>query len=159
LAWGGKLFAISVVKEAMRAVAPILIAFGMLAVASISDPAAASGTSDAGVEGGTPRPHCDIIAARLALPPDHGRCDDKTCAAANGLCAYSGFCFGQACVKKTPDAGRTCTDSAQCVGGCLARPNTPPGPGTGACSPTAITLGCHVWVSKGVVSRGMLCGD
>lgn len=146
----------------MRAVAPFLIALGAIAIASIGDPAMASATSDAGVdasaEGGT-RSHCDILADRLALPPDHGRCDDKTCAAANGLCAYAGFCFGQACVKKTPDANRTCTDSSQCVGGCLARPSTPPGPGTGACSPTAITLGCHVWVSKGVVSRATLCGD
>jgi hypothetical protein len=139
------------------AVVPILIGLGTVAIASISDPASASGT-DAGADAGL-SPHCATLATRLALPPDHGRCDDRACVAAGGSCAYAGFCFGQACVKKTHDAGATCTDSAQCESGCLAKDGTPPGPGTGACSPTQITLGCHLWVSHGVVPRAALCGD
>jgi len=142
----------------MRVVAPILIASGLVAVATLGGPAAASGT-DAGTDAGI-MPHCTALATKLALPPDHsGRCEDKACVAAGGLCAYAGFCFGQACVKKTRDAGRTCTDGAQCESGCLAKDGTPPGPGTGTCSPTQITLGCHLCVSRGVVPRGVMCGD
>lgn len=103
--------------------------------------------------------HCEKVAEKLALAPDHGRCDPAACTAAGGLCAYAGFCFGQACVKKSSDSGKTCTDSSQCESGCLARDGTPKGPATGRCAPGQITLGCHVWVSRGTVGGAALCGD
>jgi hypothetical protein len=114
---------------------------------------------EAGREGSAVSAHCDRIALRLALPPDHGHCADDKCVAAGGICAYAGFCFGQACVMKSRDSGRTCTDTTQCESACLARPGAVPGPGTGVCSPTLLTFGCHVYVTAGVISRGAMCAD
>lgn len=128
--------------------------------------AAPGTTSDAGPgdasrsDAASPRSaHCEKLAEKLALAPDHGRCEPAACTAAGGLCAYAGFCFGQACVKKSSDGGKTCTDSSQCESGCLAADGTPKGPATGRCAPTQITLGCHVWVSGGKVGGAALCGD
>jgi hypothetical protein len=131
---------------------------------SVAQPVAGDAGPDASNDSGLSS-HCAQLANLLAIAPgdarfQRGNCDDKVCASAGGACAYAGFCFGQACVKKTHDGGWSCTDAAQCEGkACLAREGTPAGPGVGGCTTTLITLGCHRHVSGGVVSRGALCGD
>ncbi len=125
----------------------------------------AASTAEAGVgcsQHGNPcNPQCASIAASyLALAPDgRGTCDAKSCAAAGGACAYGGFCFGQACIKRTRDGGATCTDGSQCESkACFAPDSAKPGPGTGRCSGVVLNLGCHAPVEHGVVGR-TLCGD
>jgi hypothetical protein len=112
--------------------------------------------------GGKPcNPHCATLASKyLALPPNDGTCDKVPCAAAGGTCDYAGFCFGQACIRRAKDAGKSCTDGTQCEShGCIA----PSGAVTGAiaigkCATPVLLLGCHVMVSGGKVQLG-ICGD
>ena len=137
----------------MRRVLACLIGIsGVLAVAA-SVPAAPGQAR--GVDAGA---FCARSESKLALPTTRTSCDEKACNAAGGLCGYAGRCFGQACIKRTRDAGRRCTDGSQCESACLAPRGATPGPGSGTCSPTQITLGCHAFVSRGRVGR-VVCGD
>jgi hypothetical protein len=101
---------------------------------------------------------CARFESKLALPTKRTSCDDRACKAAGGVCGYAGRCFGYACIKRTRDAGFRCTDGSQCESACLAPRGARPGPGSGTCSPTQITLGCHAFVIRGRVGR-VVCGD
>ncbi len=106
--------------------------------------------------------HCQKLADDyLVLPPEKtGACDKTACAKAGGECAYAGFCFGNACIRKSKDGSRACTDGSQCESkACIAATGAKPGAGGGTCSTVVLTLGCHVMVSRGQIARVGLCGD
>lgn len=58
------------------------------------------------------------------------------------------------CNPKTSDAGKSCTDSKECVGTCLPDDNQPP---SGQCSEYKFSLGCHPELSEG--KPLILCRD
>ena len=58
------------------------------------------------------------------------------------------FAEKYACFIKMQDAGKSCTDSSQCMGKCLATERSAP-PVTGVCSDSNIRLGCYSEVING----------
>lgn len=57
----------------------------------------------------------------------------QECEAAGGTLVYG--LAGPQCAQKQPDAGKSCSDSDQCAGLCLAETRT--------CSPVTPFFGCH----------------
>lgn len=62
--------------------------------------------------------------------PEQARCLKK-----GGIWATAGKSGAKACVKRTKDAGKSCTKQTQCEGFCLAR--------SGTCAPITPMFGCN----------------
>ncbi len=63
------------------------------------------------------------------------------------------------CVVPFPDAGKTCSDSAECMGTCRGDGSAQPEkPATGICSRDTDPCGCFQMVEKGV-AQYPLCAD
>lgn len=76
--------------------------------------------------------------------------DPDTCTAQGGafgkVCTLSEY----TCVTPYPDAGKACTDGAECVGECLADGSAEPGAETsGACQTDDKPCGTFIRVTKG----------
>lgn len=69
-------------------------------------------------------------AAAPPKPPEQIACERK-----GGSWASAGGSGAKACVKRTRDAGKQCTNGRQCEGDCLARSQT--------CSPITPLFGCN----------------
>lgn len=66
-----------------------------------------------------------------------------------------------ACVIAHADAGKTCSDKADCQGRCLYRGEAPADPAariSGRCQATSDPCGCFTTVVNGQLGRGM-CVD
>ena len=82
------------------------------------------------------------------------------CAAAGGAYGQGGLGGFWHCVIPYADAGKPCSDAADCEGACLAPPNQSPvrGEAPGRCAASNSQFGCYSRVENGVVGPG-LCVD
>ena len=84
--------------------------------------------------------------------------ETQRCKALGGTIKKVGFEWSH-CVYPSSDAGKACTDAAQCEGACMADAKVPQGHGTqGRCAAMVNERGCQNYVTKGVAS-GFLCVD
>lgn len=68
-------------------------------------------------------------------PPPPASPAEAKCLKSGGIWANAGKSTAKTCVKRTKDAGRSCTRQTQCEGFCLARSRT--------CAPIAPMFGCN----------------
>lgn len=81
-------------------------------------------------------------------------------------CAKAGGEIRKVCMLGTPmcvvafsDAGKSCSDSSECMGNCTLPMSAPPGqPATGQCTANNDPCGCFQLVEKGVAGYP-LCAD
>lgn len=92
----------------------------------------------------TPQP-----TAAAVVPSDN----EQDCLDQGGAWGPQGRAQTDMCDLPATDAGKSCTDSSQCQGLCLASGT----PATGACSPRTINFGCHDIMADG--SRMAICID
>lgn len=84
--------------------------------------------------------------------------DEAACTALGGEWTRLGLAPDPQCVLQTSDAGRACSDGAQCEGLCLAPEGSVDGTRVeGTCSTTTNPFGCQQRVHEGVVME--LCVD
>jgi len=79
------------------------------------------------------------------------RTELSQCRARGGRPAHGPF-GERYCRIRYPDAGRACTDSSQCLGGCVWGDDMwahPPAQVVGACQSENVTYGCYFTVLKG----------
>ena len=86
----------------------------------------------------TPQP---TAAPALMVPPDN----EQDCLDQGGAWGPQGRAQTDMCDLPAIDAGKSCTDSSQCQGLCLASAT----PSTGACSPRTVNFGCHDVMADG----------
>ena len=89
-------------------------------------------------------------------PPEAGRpgqsLDAASCAARGGEVRRVGRMQSEQCVIRFADAGKACTDSAQCAGDCRIDQSPFPQAGevaAGLCQAESLNFGCHANVEKG----------
>jgi len=84
----------------------------------------------------------------------------SACTTRGGEFRRSGLAGFWLCVVPYADAGKPCSDTADCQGGCLAPPNQTPvrGEAPGVCAASNSQFGCYSRVENGVVGPG-LCVD
>ena len=70
-----------------------------------------------------------------APPPEPRSPEEVKCLKAGNAWASAGKSGAKACVKRTRDAGKSCTKQSQCEGYCLARSRT--------CAPITPMFGCN----------------
>lgn len=78
------------------------------------------------------------VAAPVPAEAEPGKAKSEAqiaCEKRGDIWAKAGSSAAHACVKRTKDGGKRCTDSTQCQGQCLAR--------SGTCSPYAPLFGCN----------------
>jgi hypothetical protein len=84
------------------------------------------------------------------------------CIAQGGHVGIAGLSGDEMCALPFRDAGRSCTDRAQCAGLCLAPDSPsegkPPATVVGHCQAFNYPFGCHVTVEHGQMT-GELCTD
>lgn len=82
------------------------------------------------------------------------------CKKLGGEVTVMGLAQFDMCVINYPDAGKTCQDSSDCMGGCVGEDTTPvdiPNQ-QGVCHSRNVFFGCHAWIEKGV-TQGTMCVD
>ena len=84
----------------------------------------------------------------------------ETCAARGGQIETVGRRGLPTCVVPYADAGKSCTDNAQCQGGCIVEGNLEPNdaPVTGQCKRSNVQFGCYAKVVGGKAT-GAICVD
>jgi len=84
------------------------------------------------------------------------------CLAAGGEIIKTGRLQAEHCVQPYPDAGKVCSDEADCLGWCILEESvSEPVPGTdatGVCQPTTDSFGCTTLVKGGKI-EGTICVD
>ncbi|MEJ2795712.1 hypothetical protein WAE56_20100 [Iodobacter sp. LRB] len=104
-----------------------------------------------------------LSACTTATPPASKAPPSKaqSCALEGGEIKQGGIMGHSYCVKPYPDAGKTCRDSTDCQGKCLAELGTPQaedGKQTGHCQANTLPFGCYAEVKNGNIGPG-LCVD
>lgn len=87
--------------------------------------------------------------------------EEKACIKQGGKWVRAGLAGGYMCLIKAKDAGKSCTDSAQCEYRCIANISEsvqPGGKGSGQCQTTNSHFGCYSVVKDGVVQPA-ICVD
>lgn len=89
------------------------------------------------------------------LPP----AERAACLARGGYVERMGMAGFEGCVDYYKDAGKVCTDKAQCQGLCIYQgdPQRLPKPLTGNCAPTSNRFGCYTFIDKGKLNG--ICVD
>jgi len=87
----------------------------------------------------------------------------SACEAVGGTVRRAGLRGWEHCIQDMPDAGKTCSDSSECVARCTipiqeGREYSPGEPATGACAQTDEVFGCFTRVSGGK-AEPTLCVD
>ncbi len=84
----------------------------------------------------------------------------EACAARGGQIEMVGRRGLPTCVVPYADAGKACTDNAQCQGGCIVEGNLEPNdaPVTGQCKRSNVQFGCYAKVVNGK-AVGAICVD
>ncbi|MFC1642197.1 hypothetical protein ACFL5O_05835 [Myxococcota bacterium] len=103
---------------------------------------------------------CASMLRWLVYPPaGSGVCDAARCKAAGGSCGYAGVSCPSACIRRTTDGGKPCTDEAQCQSGCVTDPRILTGePAQGTCHDLIRVTGCENRVRAGRAA-GTVCVD
>jgi len=103
---------------------------------------------------------CASVRTYLAYPPEKlGECDAARCKAAGGACGYAGMACPRACIRRTTDGGKPCSDSSECQSACTTKENIPAGQkARGTCHELALVLGCSRPVRQGL-SDSFMCSD
>ena len=84
---------------------------------------------------------------------------DASCAARGGSMQPVGRLQRPTCVVPYADAGKTCSDKADCQGGCIAEGNLEAQDATtGQCQKTNVQFGCYAKVVNGKAT-GAICVD
>ncbi len=87
--------------------------------------------------------------------------DASACATRGGTMQQIGRMQSWQCVVRYADAGKPCTEAAQCQGGCVLEGNAGVQPGaavTGVCKADSNRFGCHTPVNGGKAGAA-LCID
>lgn len=102
-----------------------------------------------------PAPGPGTVPTPIAIPET-----EPACLAAGGTWRREGLLGRWTCVMPHPDAGRPCTDGAQCLGDCRATgPSVRPGqPSAGVCQADSSPFGCFTRVENGRAAA-TLCVD
>ena len=96
------------------------------------------------------------LSTREAEPSPEDR---ARCAAVGGRVERAGLLGAYHCIQDYPDAGKTCSDSSECLGRCRTDDTKNMGkPGTGTCQKTDVDFGCYGLVEDGMIGP-MLCVD
>ena len=85
----------------------------------------------------------------------------RSCLAKGGTIRRVGMRGNLMCVKTYRDAGKQCTDSSQCLGGCYLAHVTP-SPGKkakGVCRRDDSPYGCFIEIHNGEAQQGGICAD
>lgn len=95
------------------------------------------------------------IASEIATPAER-----EACTAAGGNIMRAGLMGREHCIQTYPDAGKACSDEADCIGTCRyeADGSAIGKRAEGTCQVTDDVSGCYATVDKGVVSP-VLCVD
>jgi putative hemolysin len=84
---------------------------------------------------------------------------DASCAARGGSMQPVGRLQRPTCVVPYADAGKTCSDKADCQGACIAEGNLEAqGATTGQCQKTNVQFGCYAKIVGGKAT-GAICVD
>ena len=108
----------------------------------------------------TPAPEPFVPAFEAPEPPKM-TVSSSACTARGGEMRQVGRMQSWQCVISYADAGKRCTDGAQCQGDCRVEGNTGAAAGTataGVCQATSDRFGCHATVVDGKVGP-TLCID
>ena len=96
--------------------------------------------------------------------PKANRAERKACIAAGGAVSPQGLAGYEMCVLPYKDAGKTCSDSSECLGQCRAQSLSTPQQSEatqavkGQCQANNIPFGCYSEIIDGTVQPG-LCVD
>lgn len=97
-----------------------------------------------------------VLKAQL----DAGLAGEKACKKSGGIWKPVGMRGSMACITKYPDAGKSCTDSSQCKGGCLdMTPYNHKGNPIGKCREDDDVHGCFSYLKKGERGGSNMCID
>lgn len=98
-------------------------------------------------------------APAAQTPAPAAQSADASCAARGGTMQPVGRLQRQTCVVPYADAGKTCSDKADCQGACIAEGNLEAqGAVTGQCQKTNVQFGCYAKIVAGK-STGAICID
>jgi putative hemolysin len=92
-------------------------------------------------------------------PTQAAQSEDAICAARGGAMQPVGRIQRQTCVVPYADAGKICSDKADCQGACIADGNAESQAATtGQCQKTNVQFGCYAKIVNGK-STGTICVD
>lgn len=98
-------------------------------------------------------------APTVPAPAPAAQTTEAACAARGGVIQKAGKLQLPTCVTPYADAGKACTDKAQCQGACILEGNLETeGPVTGQCQKTSMQFGCYAKVVDGKAT-GAICVD
>jgi len=98
-------------------------------------------------------------APAAQAPAPAAQSADASCAARGGSMQPVGRLQRQTCVVPYADAGKACSDKADCQGACIAEGNLEAqGATTGQCQKTNVQFGCYAKIVNGK-STGAICID
>jgi hypothetical protein len=88
-------------------------------------------------------------AGEQSFPRELSATDRAACTAAGGRVERRGRIDAELCIKPFADAGKACTDSAQCQGKCVASGNAEMPPTAGQCQADDRLFGCYAEIKGG----------
>jgi hypothetical protein len=97
--------------------------------------------------------------APTAVPAPAPQVSEASCAARGGVIIKAGRLQAPTCAVPYADAGKACTDKAQCEGACILEGNLEAqGAVSGQCQKTNVQFGCFARVVDGKTT-GAICID
>lgn len=98
-------------------------------------------------------------APSAPAPAPTAEASEAACVARGGVIQRGGKLQLPTCVTPYADAGKACTDKAQCQGACILEGNLEPQTSvTGQCQKTSQQFGCYARVENGQTT-GAICVD
>jgi len=98
-------------------------------------------------------------APTAPAPSPTAEVSQAACVARGGVIQRGGKLQLPTCVTPYADAGKTCSDKAQCEGACILEGNLEPqATVTGQCQKTSVQFGCYARVVDGKTT-GAICVD
>lgn len=100
-----------------------------------------------------------LTACAPTAPAPALEATEASCTARGGVIQRGGKLQLPTCVTPYADAGKACTDKAQCQGSCILEGNLEPQTSvTGQCQKTSVQFGCYARVENGQTT-GAICVD
>jgi len=97
-------------------------------------------------------------AGGQSFPRELSAGDRAACIASGGRVERRGRIGAELCVRPLADAGKACTDTAQCQGKCVATGNADAAPTAGQCQADDRLFGCYAEI-KGGKAAYTICVD